>query len=189
MKVEQSSQTRTISGGADIQGARGVLAYTAPTEVARNDLAMTPVHLRSLLRAAVLDLGSLFADEHARVNSLLAQQGSAERITIAQQGIERRYALGAGADVPHVSLFVCVPAADGHVFGGAFVTTSKTSPYIYLMPQIEGARVLWTVTATHTPFNRATARDLFSAAFSNDEDATTRISRLVGFDLFQMPWS
>lgn len=189
MRTEQASQTRVVPGAAGTGETPTLLPLGAEPGKVGDDRTATPVHLRSLLRAAVLDLGALFADEHARANGLLEQQGRDERIVVTRHGIERRYSFGDSVDRRCVSLFACVPAVDGHAFGGAFVTTSKTPPYIYLLPTVEGARVRWIVTATRTSFNRMTARDLFSAVFGDDDEALTRINPLIGFDLFQTPWS
>ena len=187
--IEQPNQTRTHAGAVPRQDAPKVLHYSAPPVAACEERAGTPLQQSSPLRAAVVDLGALFAQEQERTNYRLAQQGRGDRISRAQHGIERRYALQDDTDGRYVSLSVCVPAVDGHAFGGAFVTTSKTPPYIYLMPLVDDAQVTWIVTATRAPFSKAMVRDLFSAAFGDDDEATARIAPLVGFDLFNTPWS
>jgi hypothetical protein len=189
MMMEQPNQTRTRAGAVHMHDAQTAIHYAARPVTVCEERRETPAQQPSPLRAAVVDLGTLFAEEQARSNSLLAQQGRGERIVLTQHGIERRYALEDATVERHVSLFVCVPAVDGHAFGGAFVATSKTPPYIYLMPLVDGAKARWIVTATSAPFGRTTVRDLFAAAFGDDEEATARITPLVGFDLFNTPWS
>jgi hypothetical protein len=189
MRAEQHGQTRMLPIGAGVKVAPEVPPAGVRPDVARNSLDATPVSVPSLLRAAVIDLGSFFEEERVCMNDQLARQGRPEWITVTQHGIERRYSFYEGMSERYVSLFTCVPARDGHVFGGAFVRTSKTPPYVYLLPQIVGARARWIVTATRSAFNRMVVLDFFSAAFVDDAEAVARIAPLVGFDLFQMPWS
>ena len=149
--------------------------------------ATAPERMPQILRRAVDDLLALFDGAAQDLNSTRA---GTNRIALCRQGLERRYCLGdPAASDRFVALFLCVPAHDGHIFGGAFVNSSRTLPSIYLVPYRVGGKARWTVSATGAPFAEQTVRDLFAAVFEDDQQAVERLTPLVGYDLFQLPWS
>lgn len=146
--------------------------------------------IRELLGNAIAALTMLFERGADEANAVTPPQRLRERIAGHRYGLERRYAAGVTPeDLRFVSLFVSVPASDGHRFGGAYINSSRTLPSIFLVPQIVGDRVSWVVSATGTPFGAQLARDLFAAVFGDDARAVARLEPLVGYDLFQTPWS
>lgn len=147
-------------------------------------------HIRVLLGDAVAALRALFDGGCEEANAALAGQGRAGRIAYHPSGTERRYCAGDSATDPRfVYLFVLVPAFDEHLFGGAYINSSRTSPSIYLVPCIDGDAACWTVNATGTPFTAQVVRDLFAGVFGDDAAAGWRIAPLAGYDLFWTPWS
>lgn len=178
--------TRTIPY---VLAADADIAQEAGRQDRPADLATVPSRERipELLDCAVAALLALFDGAWRELNSTRA---GTDRIDRCHLGLERRYYLGDPAATDRfVAFFMWVPARDGHIFGGAFVNTSRTPPSIYVVPYIIGEEVRWTVSATSTLFTRETVRDLFAAVFEDDQDAAGRIAPLVGYDLFQMPWS
>ena len=148
------------------------------------------MHIRVLLGGAVAALRALFEGGCLEANAELAPQGRPGRIAAYHVGAEVRYRTGDPAmDGRFIALFVAVPAADGHIFGGAYVNSSRTRPSIYLVPRILDGAACWTVSATGTLFTARVARDLFAGVFGDDIEAGTRIAPLAGYDLFQTPWS
>ena len=147
-------------------------------------------HLRAILGEAVTTLSALFEQGCAAANVAMTLQDRPGSIAGQRYGLEHRYSAGEPAtDTGFISLFISVPAIDGHLFGGAYINTSRTLPSIYLVPRILGGMVCWTVSATGTPFTAQVVRDLFAGVFGDDTAAGGRIAPLVGYDLFQTPWS
>jgi len=147
-------------------------------------------HIRAHLFEAVAVLRVLFEDGCGEANAARAGHDQAGRIAGHRSGIEQRYCIGDAATDPRfVALFVSVPAVDGHIFGGAYINSSRTSPSIYLVPRMRGDATYWTVSATGAPFTVRVVRDLFAGVFGEDVAASARLAPLVGYDLFQTPWS
>jgi len=147
-------------------------------------------HLRAILGEAVTTLSALFEQGCAAANVAMTLQDRPGSIDGQRYGLEHRYSAAEPAtDMRFISLFICVPATDGHLFGGAYINTSRTPPSIYLVPHILDGVGCWTVSATGTPFTAQVVRDLFASVFGDDVAAGGRIAPLVGYDLFQTPWS
>lgn len=147
-------------------------------------------YIRLQLLRAVAVLWTLFDETVAEINSELVHAGTAERVGAAWVEDERRYFL-AGSDPPDtaISVFLCLPASCGHLFGGAYVKTSRCEDLIYLVPAIEAAQPRWLITATATECTKMVVHDLFASVLLGDVQAGQRTQCLAGFDLFQTPWS
>lgn len=189
--VERDIQARMQPGAPPINVANQ--ARTGPprgTRQLESATGMEPEYLRALLGGAVAALRTLFESGCAEANAALALQSQPERITRQRYGLEHRYSAGRPAtDRRFISLFISVPAMDGHLFGGAYINTSRTLPSIYLVPHILGGVVCWTANSTGTPFTAQVVRDLFAGVFRDDTAASERLAPLVGYDLFRTPWS
>jgi hypothetical protein len=151
---------------------------------------MTLEHIRDLLGDAIVALETLFDRGCGEANVALARQSLPQRITCHHIEGECRYGLGDQATDPRfVALNIAVPAIDGHIFGSAYINTSQSLPSICLVPCIWEEIVCWTVSATGTPFTEQVVHNLFACAFQKDARAREQIAPLVGYDVWQTPWS
>ena len=188
--------TITTAGMATITTA-GMATITttsaAPAQqpVAHMDpgIGLAQARVRQLLGEAVGELLSLFEHGRAEADALFERSGRSERIALRRDGNERRYSIGDASDARFLALFLSVPASDGHIFGGAYVNSSATTPSIYLRPSIADGVARWTLPLSGTAFTAATVRDLFLSVFESDAAATGRVAPLVGCDLWLTPWS
>jgi hypothetical protein len=145
---------------------------------------------RAKLIASIDVLYTLFREAHVLAHRVMEKAGWPERIVMKQGDGERRYSLTDQRDPwRFVSMHLALPARDGHLFGGAYVTSGQTREAIYLVPSINGDQPAWTVVVTGTYCSAAVILDVFASVFWDDRAATDRVVQLSGFDLFQTPWS
>lgn len=88
----------------------------------------------------------------------------------------------AGGDARYIRLFVGLRSVDGHISGGAQITTSATRATIYLIPAVVGGRLRWRMAATGSEFTARIVDDLLLSVFANDPAATLRLGPSFSID-------
>lgn len=132
---------------------------------------------------AITALWTLFDEAVTQATYALEQAGLRERILTRRTS--REYWLSmAGPDGARrsIAVFVSLRAAQGHVSGGAQITTSETRAAIQLVPSIEGGRLRWLVPAAGTEFSARVVDDLILSIFADDPGATGRLTAYFSLD-------
>jgi hypothetical protein len=139
------------------------------------------------VQEAIDQLTGMFDLAVKQANATLARLGAPQRIIAEQIANERRFTyLTADGSERRISVFLTLRPAGG---GSAYLGTSQSRAYIYLVPVMEKGRPAWRVEKADEPFVADTIHDLFLSVFGDDPVATLHLSPLAGHDLFQYPWN
>lgn len=142
-----------------------------------------------MLTQAIAVLWALFDDACTEANQALEAAGVPIRISMQHGCGERRYAAPAAEGVERsLSILVTLPVINGEVQGGASIGSSQSRLSVDLVPEIDRGGTYWIVVASGTRFTARIVHDLFLSTFTDDPEATYRLSPLSGRDLYQTPW-
>lgn len=132
---------------------------------------------------AIAALWILVDEAVTQATVALVHAGLPERIQTLRTDQEYQLGLeGPEGDARYIRLFVSLRAVQGHLSGGAQITTSATRATIYLLPSIAGGRLRWLVPATGTEFMARTVDDLLLSVLANDPAATRRLEPYFSID-------
>jgi hypothetical protein len=126
---------------------------------------------------AISTLWTIFDEAVEQANAALESSGAPERILIHRSMREYRMSMaGPEGEERQMVVFASLTSVGGQPSGGALISTNKTRATIWLVATWSGRRIRWSIATTGTPFTGRLVGDLFLSIFSDDPQASQRLS-------------